>query len=557
LSDIDAAAYSVSADNGMMLVQADFRFLRWATIAFFAGFLLTGLFVFNDYGVSWDEIPTREFGLMNVEHAIPDAHALDSLRAVKGPAYERFGPLFEIMLVRAEKLATPTNRRATFLLRHLLTFLTFYLGVVLFHQLCRRRFGSGIALLSAVCLATSPQLFSHAFYNTKDISFLTAFVAAMLTLDTMLSTPTWRTVLGHALTTTVLLGVRIIGLFAVLLTGVAALARRPSRRTLLELFAHGVVIVVLLPVVWPVLRIDPIGIVRGAVLGATSNPYTKTDLFRGQLLPANALPWDYVPTWILITTPLVVLALFVIGVASAALSIAKRPREHFLQDGQRDVIVLCWFVLPVMGTVILKPMMYDAWRHLFFLYPALIYLAAIGMETTAAYAVMRFGEARRRMVNTVLTSALLLSLSPVFAFMVANHPLEHLYFNRFAGRDMAAVKQRFELDYWGLSYRQALELIVRSDWRPVIRLHVANYPGMVNSVMLPLSDRKRLQFVPTDAQADYFVTNYRFHPENYPFPRELFSIRVGNASVASVFRLRHTPLLLCCTLAPPVRRPPR
>jgi hypothetical protein len=116
-----------------------------------------------------------------------------------------------------------------------------------------------------------------------------------------------------------------------------------------------------------------------------------------------------------------------------------------------------------------------------------------------------------------------------------------LYFNRFAGRDMAEIKQRFELDYWGLSYRKALEYIVRSDSSPIIRIHAANYPGMVNTLLLSPRDRIRIRFVPTDEQADYFVTNYRFHPESYPYPWEVFSVRVGNASVASVFRLRPTP----------------
>jgi hypothetical protein len=514
------------------------RALTSVTIAFFAAFLLIGLVVFKDYGLSWDEIPTREFGVMYVKHLVPDRHALDSLRAVKGPAYERFGPLFEIVLVHAEQLVASAHLSATMLMRHLLTFLVYFLGVVLFHSFCRRRFSAGIALLATVCLVASPQLFSHAFYNTKDISFLTAFVAAMLTLDIMLSTPSWRTVLVHALTTVALLATRVIGLFAVLLTGAAAVARRPTRRTLLELLGYGVVVALLLPVVWPVLRIDPLGIIKGAVLGSTSNPYKGTDLFRGQLIPANALPWDYVPTWILITTPWVLSALFLVGVGSAVAAIVKHPREYFFAERQRDLIVLSWFFLPVMGTVILRPIMYDGWRHLFFVYPALIYLAGIGMETVVTYAAARFGDARRRMVNTVSTAALLLCLTPVVAFMVANHPFEHLYFNRFAGRDMAEIKQRFELDYWGLSYRKALEYIVRSDSSPVIRIQVPNFPGRVNALMLQPGDRFRLQYVPRDAEADYFVTNYRSHPENYPYPREVFSVRVGNASIASVFRLR-------------------
>jgi hypothetical protein len=512
--------------------------VHWAAIAFLAAFLVTGLAIYKDYGISWDEIPTREFGIMNVERMVPDLRTLDSLRAVKGPAYERFGPLFEILLVRAEKLAAPPDGRSSFHLRHLLTFLTFFAGVVLFHLFCLRRFAPGIALCATVSLVATPALFSHAFYNTKDISFLSGFVAAMFTLDAVLRTPTTRAVVVHTLTTAVLMGTRVLGLFAMMLTAAAAVARRPSRRTLLELAGYGAGVLVLLPVVWPVLRVDPLGILVGAIVGSASNPYTKTDLFRGMQIPASDLPWDYIPTWIVITTPWVITALFLVGCARLAVAAARRPGDFLMGERQTDTIVLCWFFAPVLGTVVLRPVMYDAWRHLFFVYPALVYLAAVGMEGVMSWLVRRFGDARRRTLGAVAAAGFLLGLAPAVVFMIANHPYEHLYFNRLAGRDMAEIKQRFELDYWGLSYRELLEQVVRHDRSPVIRVHVANYPGIVNSVMLDAADQARLRYVQSPGEADYFITNYRFHPEPYPYRDEVFAVRVGNASVASVFRLR-------------------
>jgi hypothetical protein len=520
-----------------MSSQAESRTLNAATIVFFAAFLLIGLLVFRDYGISWDEIPTRQFGIMYVTHAVPNAEALDSVRAVGGPAFERFGPVFEILLVRAEALMHASDIRNVFYMRHLATFLTFFVGVVLFHRLCRRRFGPGIALLACVCLVVSPQLFSHSFYNVKDISFLTMFVASMLTLDTLLERPEWRTILVHGLTTAILLGTRVIGVFAMLLTGAAALLRRPTGRTLLELVAYGLLVGLLLPLVWPVLQIDFFGIVISAVAGSTSNPYTAGDLFRGIVYSASALPRDYVPTWILITTPLIVSALFIVGTFSSVAKIARNAREYIFHQ-QRDLIVLCWFFLPVLGCVVLRPILYDGWRHLFFVYPAMVYLAAAGMETIDAHVTQYLGVARKRTGDAVLTVGLLLCLTPVVSFMVRNHPFEHVYFNRFAGSDMKEIKQRYELDYWGLSYRKALEYIVRSDSSSHIRIFTTTYPGRVNIAMLPASDRNRLELVHTDSEADYVMTNYRFHPQDYPYPREVFRVMVGNASINSVFLVR-------------------
>jgi hypothetical protein len=517
--------------------------IRSLATAFFIGFLVIGLSVYRDYGISWDEVDTREFGIMNVDGRVPDLRTLDSLRAAKGPAYERFGPLFEILIVRAERLVTPANARSMFYLRHLLTFLTYFVGVVLFYLLCRRRFSPGIALVVTCCLAASPVLFSHAFYNTKDISFLTAFVATMLTLDRLLHTPSWRALVLHALTTVLLLGVRILGMFGVLITAAAVIARRPTRRTALHLLAYTGIVTVLLPVVWPVLRVDPVGIVKGAVVGTVSNMYSGWNLFRGRLIPGDSLPWDYVPTWMVVTTPLVLTALFVLGLGAAAVSIVRHPRDAASGDRQRDLIVLVWFLAPVTGTMVLRPIMYDAWRHLFFVYPAFIYLAGIGMETVVTVVDQRIPDARRPLAHGVVTALLFLCLAPAVGFMITNHPYEHLYFNRLAGRDMAQVKQRFELDYWGLSYREALEHIVRTDTSRMIKLEVLNYPGVVNLMMLDPADQARLRYTRAGEYADYFVTNYRLHPQEYRYPwvREVFSVRVGNASIATVFRLLPRP----------------
>jgi hypothetical protein len=165
----------------------------------------------------------------------------------------------------------------------------------------------------------------------------------------------------------------------------------------------------------------------------------------------------------------------------------------------------------------------------------MVYLAAIGMETIAGYAETYAGAARKRTADVVLAVALLLCLTPVVNFMVRNHPFEHLYFNRFAGKDMQTVKQRFELDYWGLSYRQTLEYIVRTDSSPRIRVFPFTYPGRVNTALLPPRDRARIELVFSPADADYVTTTYRSHPEGYPQSQEVYSVKVGNASIASVF----------------------
>ena len=51
-----------------MTKQDGSRTLKAVTIAFFVSYLLIGLLVYKDYGMSWDEIPTRHFGIVYVDY---------------------------------------------------------------------------------------------------------------------------------------------------------------------------------------------------------------------------------------------------------------------------------------------------------------------------------------------------------------------------------------------------------------------------------------------------------------------------------------------------------
>jgi len=126
-------------------------------------------------------------------------------------------------------------------------------------------------------------------------------------------------------------------------------------------------------------------------------------------------------------------------------------------------------------------------------------------------------------------------LLPVGLFMVKNHPFEMVYFNRLAGKNLARAASRFEMDYWGLSYRRGLEYILKHEPAETIKIRAENFPGEFNALILPRKERKRLVFVPKGAgQARYFVTNFRMHPQGYPL-EEVYAVRVGGAKIMAVY----------------------
>jgi hypothetical protein len=120
-------------------------------------------------------------------------------------------------------------------------------------------------------------------------------------------------------------------------------------------------------------------------------------------------------------------------------------------------------------------------------------------------------------------------------FMVRNHPYQNVYFNSMAGRTLPEISRSFEMDYWGLSYRKALEYILKNDSDPLIDICVANHPGRFNALILPRKDRKRLRYVKRPEEAKYFLTEYRRHKEAYPYKNEYYSVVVDGAKILTVF----------------------
>ena len=102
---------------------------------------------------------------------------------------------------------------------------------------------------------------------------------------------------------------------------------------------------------------------------------------------------------------------------------------------------------------------------------------------------------------------------------------------------MSQAKERFELDFWGLSYRKALEYILENDQDSTIKVFVANSPGISNAYILPKSQRDRLVFVQHPQEAKYFLSNYRWHKHEYSLANEFYSVKVGGAKIMAVYKL--------------------
>lgn len=477
----------------------------------------------GDYGVGWDEPVQATYGELALEYfrsGLRDTRCNDFLNL------RHYGPLVE-MVPAAFYDAGDADR---FEVRHLFVASVAALALPLLYLIGRRWPGPLAALAAPLALLAMPRWFGHAFVNSKDVPFAVAFTGFVLALGHAFERglPTWgRTLLCGVATGAVLAvrpgGLPLVGAFLFLAPALAALAgRRPdpgtAGRWLAGLLARYAAVLLLgwalMVAPWPWAHGDPLRHPIEALRFALAFPDVVYVRFEGVQTPSDALPRTYFPRMLALMTPPSLLALFAVGLVAGARRIAReRARACFW-----PLLALAWLALPLALFFAGRPPVYDGLRHVLFLLPALALWVAVGVATA-----FRAPGPLRWLLGP---AALGLLVWPA-RDLVRLHPYQQTYYNRFAG-GLEGAAERYDTDYWALSYREALAWIgerarERRGERPLSVLVVGNEylracvepyapEGAELSFTNQASGRPRLP-----PELDYYVATTRYDAhENFP-----------------------------------------
>ncbi|HNE68604.1 MAG TPA: hypothetical protein PLE39_09495 [Anaerolineales bacterium] len=228
---------------------------------------------------------------------------------------------------------------------------------------------------------------------------------------------------------------RVLGPFAGLIVAYYAL-RKHGRKSIPTLIAYAVTAIIIMYLTWPYLWTNPLGNFIASIKTMSLYPWSGQVLFNGQQFASTELPASYLPVLLglQLTEPL--WALTLIGVVVAGI----RLRE------KRELIELSilWLILPLFGFIVMRTALYDNFRQVFFILPPLFWLAGVAIE-----------QVKRPAFQMAL---IVLAALPGIVDGIRLHPYEYIYYNRFIG-GVDGAQGRFELDYWGASYREAAEFV--------------------------------------------------------------------------------------------------
>ena len=509
------------------------RSSRGLIIGLFAVYFLVGLFTFSDYGLSWDENSQWK----NNGHANYNFIFHDDEKTLLEGIDKYHGPAFELVLVFIEKAFSMQELRSIFLMRHLFTFLTFFISAIVFFFLCRKIFKKDLlALLGALMYVLSPHIYSHSFYNSKDAIFLAFIVFSLYAMLKFMESPGIKNAFIYALLSAFTIDIRIIGVLLPLLTAFLFMFdvffyRDQAKRESKSFVFYFIFLIPLIILFWPVLWIDPVFHFIEALKENSKYPWDGLVLYMGTYTKASELPWHYLFVWNFIARPILYSFLFIVGTAVLLISFVKAPIA-FIKDQRIAFIIAAIFLLPLLAVLLFNSPAFDTGRHFYFMHCSFILIALYG----TAYLLERI---RVKNILFLFYSLFLLSFVSVTIRMIQLHPYQHLYFNSSIVGGLQKAQANFETDYWGLAARPLLEQIVKNDTATSIQLFAENYPGKLNAVMLSLEDNKRLLYVDTPEVAKYYLGDYRWKKiTDYRYQRELCSVELEGVKIASAFLVR-------------------
>jgi hypothetical protein len=499
---------------------------RWILAAWvlWAALAVLMLATAHQVGLTWDEEYHRNYGDFVIAWYRSGFHDRSALTYEDLYLYGGFFDVVAQLLVHVSPIGVYETR-------HLVNLVFALAGVAGALCLAQQVASGRAAYFTVALLALTPMFYGHAFNNPKDIPFATMFVWVLYhivaTARKLPLTPP-GTVARLALVTGLLLGTRVGGFFMVgyiaLLWIVKLIPSRQWKRPAVAFASVCAGAWIVMLTFWPWAQVSPIIHPIQAIGNSAHFGFSYDVLFNGVTMPARHVPWTYLPVWFGISLPEIYFVIW--GLGSWAIWRRRRASSDPGSAMERAFLVFS-ILFPVVAAIVLHSTIYDAVRHFLFIVPPLALITASALDRA-------LNELSRPLL--MAAAAVLLWLAAVTTRdMVQLHPYESVYFNHIIG-GLKGAAGRFESDYWGQSYRAAMEWVIANIHGPV---RVANCSGpFLSSYFIPPHAAARVTEVGPDQHPDIVLATTRWDCHKTTGGRVIHTIERQGVRLAYVLDLR-------------------
>ncbi len=424
--------------------------------------LVVAFFTFEDYGLGWDDYTHRQYGDMLYAYY---ASGFTDVRAFSFVNLFYYGGGFDIVATILGKIL-PFDIFDT---RRLLGALVGIVGIAIVWRTGRRVGGPAAGIAALLLLATTPLYYGHMYINAKDAPFAVAMAFLLYSLIRAFDEypkprPSTIVLFGFALGCTV--GTRIIGGIALVYAATGVLFLLAAEIRTLG-FRDGVIRMakyvgylalglplayVVMGLLWPWSVQAPLNPIHAIQYYSNFWETPWKEMYDGVAILIPNMPRTYVTKLCLLKFPEIFTVLAISGIAGAIVASVNGSLEP--KKRASLMLLVTAAVLPIMITVITKPVMYNGIRHFVFVTPPLAILAGVA----AAY-IYRQAEVYRHAYALGAVALFALMIGWTTVDLVRIHPYQYALFNHVAG-GVRMASQRYMIDYWGLGFKETSENMI-------------------------------------------------------------------------------------------------
>jgi len=516
--------------------------------------IVIGFYLHNDYGISIDEESTRHHGLVSLNYIIKilnnyfylNLNVLENITELKNYELREYGVIFELFAAICEKIFFLKEYDDIFYFRHLLNHFIFLIGICFFYKILFKAYNNVyLAIIGSGILYSTPRIFAQSFYNSKDIIFLSVFIVCTYFAYNFFRKKNFNNIFLIGFFIALLTCVRSIGFYFYLIIIFFLFLEFLDNKIKLNNFVKitfYLTFIYFLSVysLWPFLWENPINNFIYAIKSFSSYGWGGKVLYLGDFHSAKHLPWHYMPVWIFATISIPLSILIFLALIFTTFRFSKRLSNiNFnMWNNQLEFFSLFVFTLivaPIILIITNSSTLYNGWRHVYFIFPPLVILAI----SFICYTKIIFNK--KKFLLKTLNIFLFIILLNNITNIIRLHPYEYVYFNFLFEKD---ANKNFEIDYWGLSNRDALIKLPINKYEK-INVGVLGLANLeMSRKLLPDDLKKKINIVGENFNSvDFIVSTSNFigdpkyvarykKPENFKL---LYQIKKGNIVINKVF----------------------
>ena len=499
-------------------------------------YILTTIIIFliyKDFGVHIEEKFHRLNGLywLNYIANIFDLESLHHATELKineikdytlSPVayYKRYGVILDLPVALIEIAFSINKIKHVYEIKHLLSFLIFLTSSFFFFLILKKRFKDFfICLVGTILFLTTPRIFGDSFLY-KDILFLSFLNISLYFLLETTESINNKNLFLLSVFTAIAFCLRIFALFIpftfLFIIIVKSFYEKNLKYYLKNFFKYLFFFIFFIYIFSPFLWANPFHNflkifldLKKDLIGANIKI-----LYDGNFVYNRYVPEDYLITWILITTPIIILIFFSIGYLTYLFRFLKRfisiKEKSIFNDlwrgkkEQKDFVVFFLLNSIFLLLLIFNSPFYNGWRLVYFFNIFIIYIFIYQINN---FLIILKKKIFKKIVFLISITSIVYNIVSIIAY----HPFQSLYFNELIINE---IDKKYEIDYHGLSGKNFFQQIDKLDNSEVIKIGVASHTPLQRS----------LEGIEEETKKKIYVVGQEFHNADYIYKNNISEV---------------------------------